>query len=225
MYSACIFDLDGTLANTLDSIAYFSNKALRECGYSSIPTEDYKTIVGDGADMQVHRMLDRVAGKGAYSEDNFKRVRTVYGDLYASDPIYLLKNYAGMPQTVRRLKAAGIKTAVLSNKPHEWVTAIIGSLFPAGSFDACYGQRPGVPRKPSPAGALLIAEELGVLPKSCLYIGDTNTDMKTGSAAGMVTAGALWGFRTRKELAENHARHLLEKPEQIYPIAAGDGVR
>lgn len=225
MYLACIFDLDGTLADTLDSIAYFSNKALRECGYSAIPPEDYKTIVGDGADMQVHRMLDRVAGKGAYAEDDFNKVRAVYGKLYASNPTYLLKNYAGMPQTVQKLKAGGIKTAVLSNKPHEWVTAIIGSLFPAGSFQACYGQRPNVPRKPSPTGALLIAEELGVFPRDCLYIGDTNTDMKTGSAAGMDTAGALWGFRTRQELAENHAKFLLEKPEQIYQIAVGSGVR
>lgn len=225
MYLACIFDLDGTLANTLDSIAYFSNKALQECGYPTIPSEAYKTIVGDGADMQVHRMLDRVAGKGAYSENDFQKVRTVYGGLYASDPTYLLKNYAGMPQTIQKLKTAGIKTAVLSNKPHEWVTAIIGTLFPAGSFQACYGQRPGVPRKPSPKGALLIAEELGVSPCDCLYIGDTNTDMKTGSAAGMNTAGALWGFRTRQELEENHAKYLLEKPEQIYQIAAGNGVR
>lgn len=223
MYLACIFDLDGTLANTLDSIAYFSNKALQQCGYPTIPTEDYKTIVGDGADMQVHRMLDRVAENGTYSEEEFHKVRMIYGDLYASDPTYLLKNYAGMPQTIQQLKSAGIQTAVLSNKPHEWVTAIIGFLFPSGSFDACYGQRPQVPRKPSPKGALLIADELGVSPAECLYIGDTNTDMKTGAAAGMDTAGVLWGFRTRAELMENHAKYLAETPEQISQIAAGIG--
>lgn len=223
MYRACIFDLDGTLADTLESIAYFSNRALEQCGYPTIPVQDYKTIVGDGADMQVRRMLDRTAGKGAWSEEDFQKVRTVYGGLYASDPTYLLKNYGGMPQTVRELKTAGIKTAVLSNKPHEWVTAIIAHLFPEGSFDACYGQRPQVPRKPSPDGALLIAEEIGVAPKQCLYIGDTNTDMKTGAAAGMDTIGALWGFRTRAELMENHARYLAETPERVAEIATGAG--
>lgn len=228
MYLACIFDLDGTLANTLDSIAYFSNKALQQCGYPTIPTDDYKTIVGDGADMQVHRMMDRVIGNGAYSEEEFQKVRSIYGNMYASNPTYLLKNYDGMPQTIQQLKAANIHTAVLSNKPHEWVTAIIGFLFPAGSFDACYGQRPQVPRKPSPKGALLIADELGISPAECLYIGDTNTDMKTGAAAGMDTAGVLWGFRTRHELTENHAKYLVETPEEIYKIAAGfraNGVR
>jgi phosphoglycolate phosphatase len=156
----------GHWRNTLESIAYFSNRALEQCGYPTIPVQDYKTIVGDGADMQVRRMLDRTAGKGAWSEEDFQKVRTVYGGLYASDPTYLLKNYGGMPQTVRELKTAGIKTAVLSNKPHEWVTAIIAHLFPEGSFDACYGQRPQVPRKPAPDGALLIAEEIGVAPKA-----------------------------------------------------------
>ena len=222
MYLACIFDLDGTLADTLDSIAYFSNRALEECGYQPIPAQDYKTIVGDGADMQVRRMLDRVAGSGAWTEDDFRNVRTVYGGLYASDPTRLLKNYDGMPQTIRRLREAGMHMAVLSNKPHAWVTAIIARLFPEGSFNVCLGQTPGIPRKPAPDGALLVADRLGVEPARCLYIGDTNTDMKTGAAAGMDTAGAVWGFRTREELARNGAHYLAEKPEQIAAIALGE---
>lgn len=221
MYLACIFDLDGTLANTLESIAYFSNEALKQCGYPTIPTLDYKTIVGDGADMQVRRMLDRTAGKDVWSEDDFRRVRTVYSGLYGNDPTHLLKNYNGMPQTLKALKDAGVRMAVLSNKPDDWVKAIISFLFPKGTFDACYGQRPQVPRKPAPDGALLIAKELKVLPAQCLYIGDTNTDMKTGAAAGMDTAGVLWGFRGRAELEANHAKYLAETPAQIVRIAAG----
>lgn len=221
MYLACIFDLDGTLADTLGSIAYFSNRALVECGYPAIPAQEYKTIVGDGADMQVRRMMDRVAGSGAWTEEEFRRVRTLYGNLYAADPTYLLENYGGMPQTVRRLKAAGLRTAVLSNKPHAWVTAIISGMFPEGTFELCFGQRAGVPRKPAPDGALQIARTLGIEPRSFLYIGDTDTDMKTGAAAGMDTCGALWGFRTRAELEKNHAVYLLEKPEEIVRLAAG----
>ena len=225
MYRACIFDLDGTLAYTLNSIAYFSNTALKRCGYRTIPVENYRNIVGDGADMQVHRMLDLVVGKGAYSEENFEKVRKIYGGLYGAEPTRLLENYKGMPETIRFLKQKGVKTAVLSNKPNSWVIAIIQYLFPKGSFDLCYGQRPNVPRKPSPAGALLIAKELGVDPRDCLYIGDTNTDMKTGAAAGMDTAGALWGFRTRRELEENHAVYLMEKPEDICRLFADGGER
>ncbi len=221
MYLACIFDLDGTLANTLESIAYFSNLALQQCGYQTIPAPDYKTIVGDGADMQVRRMLDRTAGKGGWTEADFRRVRTVYGGLYGAEPTRLLKNYGGMPETVRKLKAAGIRTAVLSNKPHAWVTAIVAFLFPEGSFDFCLGQTQEIPRKPAPDGALLVARKLGADPARCLYVGDTDTDMKTGAAAGMDTVGAVWGFRTRAELEANGARYLAEKPEQIVEIAAG----
>lgn len=222
MYLACIFDLDGTLVNTLKSIAYFSNEALRQCGHPAIPTEQYKAIVGDGADMQVRRMLNLVLGENSFSESEFQKVRNIYGGLYAADPTRLAENYAGMPETIQSLKKKGLKTAVLSNKPHGWVTAIIGSLFPAGSFDLVYGQRPQVPRKPSPEGALLIAQELHVLPADCLYIGDTNTDMKTGKAAGMDTAGVLWGFRTKQELEQNGAVYLAEKPQDLCRLTAAD---
>lgn len=224
LYLACIFDLDGTLVDTLESIAYFSNRALEQCGYPVIPVPDYKTIVGDGADMQVRRMMNRVAGESGWTEAEFQKVRTIYGGLYAADPTHLLKNYAGMPETVKKLKASGIRTAVLSNKPHDWVTAIIAYLFPEGSFDFCQGQTPEIPRKPAPDGALLLAEKLGVTPRQCLYIGDTNTDMKTGAAAGMDTVGAIWGFRTRAELEENGARYLAERPEQVADIVVGGKV-
>lgn len=215
MYSACIFDLDGTLLNTLNSIAYFSNVALEDCGYPVIPPADYKSIVGDGAAMQLHRMLDRIAGEGRYTEEEFARLRERYTGLYAARPTYKTEHYAGMEETLRRLKEMGVKTAVLSNKPHAWVTDIISGMFPDGTFDLCFGQRDGVPRKPAPDGALQIARTFGLEPRSVLYIGDTNTDMKTGAAAGMDTAGALWGFRTRGELEENHAVYLLEKPQDI----------
>jgi phosphoglycolate phosphatase len=125
-----------------------------------------------------------------------------------------------MMDTVKSLKRKGIKLAVLSNKPHNCTSAIVSALFKPGTFEACYGQQPHIARKPSPEGALLIAKELNVKPNECLYIGDTNTDMKTGAAAGMDTAGALWGFRTRRELEENHAKYILESPREIEEIVA-----
>lgn len=220
MYKACIFDLDGTLANTLNSIAYFANDALKKCGYDTIEVQKYRYLVGNGADLLMHRMLDTVCGEGHYSDDQFKALRKVYDGLYESNPTYIVTNYNGMQDTIRALKRQEMKMAVLSNKPHNCTAAIVGALFESGTFDACYGQRSEVARKPSPQGALLIAQELETEPKDCLYIGDTNTDMKTGNAAGMDTVGVLWGFRGRRELEENQAKYIIENPKEIEEIVA-----
>lgn len=221
MYSACIFDLDGTLANTLYSIASFSNAALGRCGYPPIPDEDYRRIVGDGTDVQLHRMLRRVCGDNGFSERDVAALKGIYSALYGSDPVHLVRGYPGMRETVAALRKSGIRTAVLSNKPDAWAKVIVGSLFPPGSFDFCYGQSPLFARKPSPEGALRIAEGFGLSPREILYIGDTNTDMKTGKSAGMDTAGALWGFRDRAELEENHATYVMESPKEIPPLVLG----
>lgn len=215
MYKVCIFDLDGTLLNTLDSIAYFANEALKKCGYSEIPVDDYRYLVGNGVDRLTHRMMER--SRDHYSEDDVERLKSRYNALYDANPTYMVKEIPGMPETVDRLKKAGVRLAVLSNKPHFCTSAIISSNFP-GKFDLCYGQMPEIPRKPAPDGALRIARELGAGPEECLYIGDTDTDMKTGAAAGMDTVGVLWGFRTRQELAENNAKYIAARPDEIVDI-------
>ncbi|MCI1965288.1 MAG: HAD family hydrolase [Oscillospiraceae bacterium] len=221
MYRACIFDLDGTLANTLDSIAYFSNQALKECGYPVIAEQDYRKIVGDGADMQIRRMLGVVLKGQPFTEQEAAQLKEVYSNLYAGNPVLRLHEYPGMRGTLAELKKAGVAAAVLSNKPDAWAKKIVEFLFPKDTFRFCFGQQSGIPRKPSPQGALLIAEKLGIPPKEILYVGDTNTDMKTGRSAGMDTAGVLWGFRGRKELKENGAVYLLEKPVDILPVING----
>lgn len=221
MYRACIFDLDGTLANTLYSIAFFSNEALKQLGYPPIAAEDYRKIVGDGADMQIHRMLTVVNGGRPFTEQEAAKLKEVYFRLYEKDPVHLVREYPGMRETIEQLKKSDILTAVLSNKPDMWTKSIVSALFPKGSFELCFGQQSGIPRKPSPAGALMIAERLQLEPKDILYIGDTNTDMKTGKSAGMDTAGALWGFRSRAELEENGAVYLLESPKQILAVVHG----
>lgn len=218
MYKACIFDLDGTLANTLDSIAYFANSALKQCGYNTIETNQYRYLVGEGVVKLIHRMLGTVCGTLGYTEADAQKLRAIYDDLYESDPTYVVTDYTGMHETIAALKTAKIKLAVLSNKPQNCTAAIIDALFKAGTFDLCYGQREQVARKPSPQGALIIARELGIESKECLYIGDTSTDMKTGAAAGMDTVGVTWGFRDVNELKVNHARYIVETPKQIYKI-------
>lgn len=218
MYKACIFDLDGTLANTLCSIAGFSNRALRECGYPEIEVDRYRHIVGNGVAVQLHRMMDIVCPNG-WQEADLQKVRLLYDSYYSADPLKDIQNYPRMPQLLQDLHRHGLKTAVFSNKPDSWVQPIIAKLFPAGTFDAVRGKCDGIPCKPAPDGALLLAETLGVPPKDCLYIGDTNTDMQTGKAAGMDTAGVLWGFRDREELEAAHACTVVSEPAQLLEIA------
>lgn len=220
MYRVCIFDLDGTLANTLKSIASFANGALTQCGLRTIPVEEYRYLVGNGVDRLTHRMMETVCGADGYREEDVNRLKNIYNQLYEADPTHMIEQYDGMQETVLKLKETGLRLAVLSNKPHNCTTAVVDFLFPKGTFDLCFGQQPGIARKPSPEGALLIADRLGAEPRECLYIGDTNTDMLTGAAAGMDTAGALWGFRTRRELEENHAKYILQEPEEILNLVA-----
>lgn len=219
MYQACIFDLDGTLADTLASIGGFANQALNALGYPAIPIEEYRLLVGNGADMLMRGMLRRTAG--SYTEEDVQRLRRVYDDLYEADPVRDVQNYPGMPELVAALRREQLPAAVLSNKPHNVVCTIVEALFPAGSFRLCYGQRDGVPRKPDPKGALLIAGELAVPPSHILYIGDTDVDMKTATAAGMDSVGVLWGFRGREELERNHARFLAQRPADILEFMHG----
>ena len=219
MYRACIFDLDGTLANTLYSIANFSNRALQACGYPTIDPEEFRTIVGDGADTQMRRMLTHV--KGSFTEEELLHLRTIYNGYYAADPTDRIQPYDGMAETLQELHKKGIQPAVLSNPPRMDSPDHL-KMFGDKLFRCYYGQREGIPKKPAPDGALHIAKEMGVAPGQCLYIGDTNTDMKTGAAAGMDTAGALWGFRDRRELEANHAVYLLEKPMDLLKIVVGD---
>ena len=216
MKKACIFDLDGTLANTITSIAYYGNAALKECGLAEIQEDTYRYLVGNGADNLMRGMLQTV--KPGYTETDVKNLRAAYDNFYEGDPMFLVSNYPGVPELLAELAAGHVKLAVLSNKPHNVTSAIIEELFPKGTFSCYYGQRPQVERKPSPQGALLIAEELGVKPEECLYIGDTDVDMKTGRAAGMTTVGVLWGFRDRDELERSKADYIVEKPQEILTL-------
>ena len=220
MKKLCIFDLDGTLVNTLFSIASFANEALLACGYRGIPKERYRYLVGNGADVLMRGMLRTV--EGAYTEEDVRQLRKVYDRLYEKDPLRGIGNYPGMEVTLKKLHSWGVLLAVLSNKPHSVVEAIIREVYPRGIFARCYGQMEEMPRKPAPDGALRIARELNCAPEECLYIGDTDVDMKTGAAAHMETVGVLWGFRDRKELEENHAVHLAERPEDLLEIVQGN---
>ena len=217
MYKVCIFDLDGTIADTVESIAHVGNQTLRAFGLPELPVKDYNFYAGDGADVQVKRMLAAVPGG---DKVDYEEVRTQYRKWFAENPFYHVKPYDGILELLEGLKAQGIKIAVLSNKPHGAAVEVVHKIFGQDMFHKIQGQTSEIPRKPSPIGALAVAKEFGALPQECLYCGDTNTDMDTGKAAGMFTIGVTWGFRPRTELEEHHADKIVDHPSEILELAS-----
>ena len=219
MIKACIFDLDGTLAYTLDSMAVVGNEVVRKYGLKPMPIENYRYYCGNGADMLVKRLL---VDAGDPELLHYEEARALYRKEFDKDPFYKIQHYPGMPETLKKLKEHGMKLAVCSNKPHPAAVKVIAQLFD-GEFDMVVGQSEAIRRKPAPDGPLMVAEKFGVKPEECMYVGDTSTDMKTGKAAGMYTVGALWGFRDRKELIENGADLVAEKPTDLVKICEEHG--
>lgn len=216
MIKACIFDCDGTLLDTLVSIASNANKALKDYGFQEIPTEEYKHMVGDGARVLIQRCLRRA---GDLECLQFEPVYQRYREYFKEGCLYRVIPYEGIQDLIEELKTRGIRRAVLSNKPHEQTLSVISATFDEGDFDVVLGLKKDGKKKPDPAGALEIAGILGVKPEECLYIGDTDTDMQTGNGAGMHTVGVLWGFRDREELEKNHGEFIVERPCEIGKIA------
>lgn len=214
MIKLCIFDLDGTLTDTLPAISHFGNSALSAHGFGTFPEERYKYFVGDGRDVLIHRML---SAHNADNPENFDKVGKTYDAAYEADPLYETHPYDGICELLRSLRRREIKTAVLSNKPDN-VACDVVSLFFDGLFDAAHGQRRGIATKPNPEGALLLLDELDIRADEALFIGDTNVDIRTGKNSGMLTAGVLWGFRTEAELTEAGADFIVAHPSELEEI-------
>ena len=214
-YKACIFDMDGTVLNTLDTIAWYCNETLKHFGFPQNPVEDYKEFAGNGAKELVHRML---AASGRDTEENFEAVYPYYTALYETDASYLTTPYEGIPELLAALRERGVRAAVLTNKPNGAAQLVRNEMFLPGDFALCVGQTDEMPVKPAPDGALYIAEKLGVSPADCLYVGDTWVDMETGRNAGMDTAGVLWGFRGEDELRRHGAKYIIKTPAELINI-------
>ncbi|MCI8946464.1 MAG: HAD family hydrolase [Lachnospiraceae bacterium] len=212
MKKAVIFDLDGTLSDSIVSIAYCANRALEASGLQPFETDRYKYFVGDGAAELIRRVL---RSQEEDRSDLYDEVKAAYDELFAADCMYQVKPYAGIPELLAELKRRKILTAVLSNKPHPNTCKVISDLFGEEIFDAVQGQTPEIARKPSPEGVFLLARTLGVSTGELLYVGDTNTDMQTGKSSGAFTVGVLWGFRDRAELEENHADAIINHPMEL----------
>lgn len=212
MKKAVIFDLDGTLSDSINSIKYCADKALAPFGIGPFEKKQYCYFVGDGAANLVKRAL--IAG-GDTALEHFEEAFVRYREIFRENCMYEVKPYDGIRELLAKLKEAGVIIAVLSNKPHAETISVIETLFGKDYFDVIQGQKEGVAIKPSPEGVFQILEELSLTAEDILYLGDTSTDMKTGKSAGAFTVGALWGFRERAELEENHADAIIAKPLEL----------
>lgn len=208
MIKAVVFDLDGTLTNTLQDIADAMNYALAVFGLPAWKTDEYRYLVGDGA-----RMLARRAVRERTDLEN--AVLVTYQKQYETHSAVMTDAYPGTHELLRALKERKIMTAVLSNKPDADTRRVVAHYFPEHTFDIVRGQTDDTPVKPAPDGALLTARALGITPSECAYIGDTSVDMTTAVRAGMKPFGALWGFRDAKELTDSGAGALLKTPMDL----------
>ncbi len=217
-YKAVLFDLDGTLLDTLDDLGDSMNAVLAARGYPTHPIRAFTVFVGDGVENLVRRALPAPEGStDAVVREIVPLMRAEYSRRWKDKT----RPYDGVPEMLEALAARGLRLAVLSNKPHPATTEVVDHFFPAGRFDAVFGARPGVPIKPDAGAALDVARQLGIPPREFLYLGDTNTDMQTATAAGMYAVGVLWGFRAAEELREAGARVLISHPREVLALLEG----
>ena len=208
VFKAVLFDLDGTLTDTLQDIGEAMNRALRLHGLPAWPLDAYRYLVGDGA---------RTLSERAVREQQAlaPSVLAEYQAYYETHALVTTRPYDGVPEMLRALQASGLKLAVFSNKPDADTKNVVAHFFPDIVWTAVRGQREGVPVKPDPAGALAVARMLAAPPEEILYLGDTSTDMRCAVQAGMYPVGALWGFREEEELRQSGARALAAHPLDV----------
>ncbi|MDR1613332.1 MAG: HAD family hydrolase [Planctomycetota bacterium] len=205
--SAVVFDLDGTLLDTLEDLADSMNKVLTDAGYPAHPVDPYRYFVGDG----MENLARRAAPVGT-DDKTVKALAANMGAVYEKNWRNKTRPYSGVIELLDRIGNAGISMAVLSNKPDVFTQAMVKHYFGDDCFRAVNGQMDGVPKKPDPAGAIAIANAFGIPRERFLYLGDTNTDMLTGVAAGMRTIGVSWGFRPVEELNQAGAKGIIDHP-------------
>ena len=214
MKKLVIFDLDGTLINTIADLAQATNHALARLGYPTHDIESYKFRVGNG----INNLFRRALPEGEKTEENVLRVRREFIPYYNAHNTDLSRPYPGMSELLNILENQNIQIAVASNKYQEATTKIIRELFPAIRFSAILGQRENTPIKPDPQIVFDILSMTGTSQPEVLYVGDSGVDMQTGANAGVETCGVTWGFRPRSELEPFHPQHIVDSAEALQQI-------
>ena len=213
-YGAVLFDLDGTLTNTLRDIANAMNHALRQNGLPEWPAEAYRYLVGNGARKLAERAVrDR--------QDLQEKVQADYQAEYETHSEVFTRPYPGVPELLGALAERGLRLCVLSNKPDADTRRVVAHYFPGIPFEVVQGQLPEVPVKPDPAAARHVAARMGIAPERFLYLGDTAVDMACARNAGMHPVGVLWGFREEQELREGGAEWIIRRPEELLSLLKG----
>ncbi len=216
MRSAVLFDLDGTLVDSLEDIADALNAVLREQGYPTHAVDAYRALVGGGARELVRRALPPV------DDATFAPIFARFRAYFAEHLVVRSRPYPGIADMIEELRRARVALGVVSNKPHAAAREVVERLFPSHPFEVVLGQREGIPHKPDPRGLLEALASLGVDARDALFVGDSDVDVWTATNAGAIPVAVAWGFRSREELLAAGARHLVEHPREIVALALAD---
>lgn len=210
MIKAVLFDLDGTLANSIEDLADSTEKALEKLGFPGHTLAEYKYFVGDG----IPKLIERALPESVRDEKTLNTCLELFMEDYRVHYHDKTKAYDGVREMLADLKKSGLKLAIISNKAQEMAEKVVTNLF-GDIFDFVAGKREGYKTKPDPALTLLVIHSLGVAPAECILAGDSGMDMAAAVNAGALPVGVLWGFRTAEELQKNGAKYLFSAPAEI----------
>ena len=213
-FRAVIFDLDGTLLDTLGDLALAYNAALGRLGFPTHPTDAYRNFIGSGIEASACRSLP----EGQDDEETVSEVVKVVREEYAERWPLGTRPFGGIPDVLDDLMCRGVPMSILSNKPDDSARLMVGHLLPAWPFAVVRGARPGSLEKPDPGAALEIAGKMGVQPDECAFVGDSGVDMQTARSSGMFGIGVLWGFRDERELRDSGAAAVAAKPSELLQL-------
>ncbi len=218
MFEAVIFDLDGTLLDTIFDISYSMNATLKKFDLKGFEIEDYKYLVGNGVD----KFVNKIAEIYQLNIDIANKLKIGYLEEYAKIKLSKTKPYKGIIELLKRLEKEDVSLNILSNKPNYQVEEAVDKYFKDIKFDYVFGKMPEYPIKPDPTSVNVIISKLNLNLKNILYIGDTSVDMKTAKNAGLASVGVLWGFRKEDELRKFGASYIVNNTEELYDIIKGD---
>lgn len=213
MVEAVIFDLDGTLLDTIEDLANACNYALSTLGYEVHDVDKYKRFVGNGR----YKLIERILPEAKRNQEIINETLALFDQYYGEHMVDMTKPYEGVIELIDRLIDKRIKLAIVSNKPHEFTTEVAKKYF-GNSFEIVYGQRDGYPVKPDPKTVFEVVNSLEVDLKNCVYVGDSDVDIKTAKNAGVKSVGVAWGFRGQGELEKAGADYIVASVVELEEV-------
>ncbi len=210
---AVLFDMDGTITNTLDDLADATNYALASFGYPLHEVDAFRFFVGDG----IPKLIERALPEDKKDEKTVSAVKDKFFEYYSVHSMDKTRAYDGVPETVKEVMSLGYKTAVVTNKDEPAAKEILARLYP-DCFDYIFGASDDIPKKPDPTLAHIAMKTLGVTPDECVFVGDSCVDIQTGKNSGAYDVGVSWGFRPREELEEYGATAIIDRPSELIPL-------